>query len=38
MSAKDRRIIHLEIALRSDVKSESTGEGDKRYIVIKPVE
>jgi spoIIIJ-associated protein len=38
MNPKDRRIIHLEIALRSDVKTESIGEGDKRHIVIKPVE
>lgn len=38
MSSKDRRIIHLEIALRSDVKTESVGEGENRHIIIKPVE
>ncbi|MGB9726549.1 MAG: protein jag [Minisyncoccia bacterium] len=38
MPAKDRRIIHLEIALRSDVKTESIGEGEERHIIIKPVE
>lgn len=38
MPAKDRRIIHLEIALRSDVKSESVGVGKERHIIIKPVE
>jgi len=36
MPAKDRRIIHLEIALRSDVITESVGEGAERHIVIKP--
>lgn len=38
MSAKDRRIIHLEIALRSDVTTESLGEGKERHIIIKPQE
>lgn len=38
MPAKDRRIIHLEIALRSDVKTESIGEGKERHIIIKPSE
>lgn len=38
MSPKDRRIIHLEIALRSDVITESVGEGKERHIVIKPQE
>ncbi|MGC9067063.1 MAG: protein jag [Minisyncoccia bacterium] len=38
MPSKDRRIIHLEIALRSDVITESIGEGKERHIVIKPQE
>lgn len=38
MSPKDRRIIHLEIALRSDVKTESVGEGENRHIIIKPID
>lgn len=38
MKARDRRIIHLEIALRSDVFTESIGEGKERHIVIKPQE
>lgn len=36
MPAKDRRIIHLELSLRSDVLTESIGEGKDRHIVIKP--
>lgn len=38
MRARDRRIIHLEIALRSDVYTESIGEGKERHIIIKPQE
>jgi predicted RNA-binding protein Jag len=36
MRARDRRVIHLEIALRSDVFTESVGEGKERHIIIKP--
>jgi len=38
MSPKDRRVIHLEISLRSDVMTESIGEGKDRHIIIKPQE
>ena len=38
MKARDRRIIHLEIALRSDVSTESVGERKERHIIIKPQE
>jgi len=38
MSAKDRRVIHLEISLRSDVATESLGEDKERHIIIKPQE
>jgi len=38
MKAKDRRVIHLEISLRSDVFTESVGEGQERHIIIKPQE
>jgi len=38
MRARDRRVIHLEIALRSDVFTESIGEGRERHIIIKPQE
>jgi len=36
MRARDRRVIHLEIALRSDVMTESIGEDEERHIIIKP--
>lgn len=32
----DRRIVHLELAKRTDVIVESIGEGEERRIVIKP--
>lgn len=32
----ERRIIHLELAERKDVKTESVGEGIERRIVIRP--
>ncbi len=38
MKASERRIIHLEIALRSDVVTESIGEGRERRVMIKPQE
>ena len=36
MSAAERRIIHLELAERKDVTSESIGEDPERRIVIRP--
>jgi len=36
MPAYDRRIIHLELAERSDIESESVGEEPERRVVIKP--
>jgi spoIIIJ-associated protein len=36
MSAYERRIIHLELAGRSDVTTESIGEEPERKVVIKP--
>lgn len=38
MSAAERRIVHMELAQRSDVTSESIGEGEERRVVIKPRE
>jgi len=35
MNARERRIIHSEIALYPDLVSESEGEGANRYVVIK---
>jgi len=36
MSAYERRIIHLELATRNDVRTESIGEEPERKVVIKP--
>ena len=36
MSAYERRIVHAELSQRSDVVTESQGEGADRHIVIKP--
>ncbi len=36
MSAYERRVIHLELANRSDVITESLGEEPERRIVVKP--
>jgi len=36
MTPYERRIIHAELAERSDVITESMGEGDDRRVVIKP--
>ncbi len=36
MSPYERRIVHLELAERSDVVSESIGEEPERRIMIKP--
>lgn len=37
MSAYDRRIIHTTLQEREDVTTESTGEGEKRHVVVKPI-
>jgi len=37
MPAFERRVIHLELANRKDIITESVGEEPQRYIVIKPV-
>lgn len=38
MSSYERRIVHLELAENSQIKTESVGEGENRKIVIKPAE
>ncbi len=38
MSAYDRRIIHTELAVHPDIKTESIGEGSQRRVVIKYVD
>jgi len=37
MNAYERRLIHLELSSRPDIKTESIGEGEERRIVIKPI-
>ena len=36
MPAYERRVIHLELADRKDVTTESIGEEPKRRVVIRP--
>ncbi|MDI6603001.1 MAG: R3H domain-containing nucleic acid-binding protein [Patescibacteria group bacterium] len=36
MPAYERRIIHLELADRSDVTTESLGQGPERRVVVRP--
>ena len=36
MTAYERRIIHLELAARSDVTTESIGEEPERRVVVRP--
>jgi spoIIIJ-associated protein len=36
MTAYERRVVHMELASRRDIKTESIGEGASRKIVISP--
>ncbi|MGI6340679.1 MAG: protein jag [Minisyncoccales bacterium] len=36
LSSYARRIIHMELAKRNDVETESVGMGDQRRLVVKP--
>lgn len=38
MNAFERRIVHSELSMHPDIKTESEGEGKSRHIVIKPLE
>ncbi len=38
MNAYERRIVHSQLAMRPDLKTESTGEGKQRKVIIKPIE
>lgn len=35
MTAAERRLVHLELQERSDIETESAGEGETRRVVIK---
>jgi spoIIIJ-associated protein len=37
MNAYERRIIHSELALNPDLKTESFGQGKERHVVIRPL-
>jgi predicted RNA-binding protein Jag len=37
MNAYERRLVHTELSMRPDVKTESIGEGKNRSVVIKPL-
>ena len=37
MNAYERRLIHVELATRPDVKTESVGDGMERGVVVKPI-
>ena len=36
MNAYERRIVHVELANVSDIRTESMGEGEDRKVVVKP--
>ncbi|HRY82530.1 MAG TPA: R3H domain-containing nucleic acid-binding protein [Candidatus Moranbacteria bacterium] len=36
MSPYERRLVHMELSKNEQVKTESTGEGEDRRVVIKP--
>ena len=38
MNAFERRIIHSELSMHPDIKTESEGEGKSRHILVKPIE
>jgi len=37
MNSYERRLVHTELAMRPDIKTESQGEGKERHIIIKPI-
>lgn len=37
MNAYERRLIHVELSTRPDVKTESIGMGPERGVVVKPI-
>ena len=37
MNAYERRLVHVELATRPDIKTESMGEGESRQVIIKPI-
>ncbi|PIR88385.1 MAG: hypothetical protein COU09_02525 [Candidatus Harrisonbacteria bacterium CG10_big_fil_rev_8_21_14_0_10_44_23] len=37
MNSYERRLVHMELSMRPDIKTDSVGEGKERRIVIKPL-
>jgi spoIIIJ-associated protein len=37
MNAYERRLVHLELASRPDIKTESVGERRERHVVVRPI-
>ncbi len=37
MNSYERRLVHMELAVHPEVKTESVGEGKERYVIIKPI-
>jgi len=37
MNAYERRIIHIELSMRPDIKTESEGLGQTRRVIVKPI-
>ena len=37
MNSYERRLVHVELALHPEVKTESVGIGKERYVIVKPV-
>lgn len=37
MNAYERRLVHVELATRPDIKTESVGEGKDRKVLVKPI-
>ena len=38
MNAYERRLVHVELATRPDIKTESIGEGEARQVIVKPLD
>jgi spoIIIJ-associated protein len=36
MSSYERRVVHAELSKRSDVSTESAGQGVERHVIVKP--
>lgn len=38
MNSYERRLVHAELAMRPDVKTESVGFGGSRYVIVRAIE